>query len=201
MLRKFFSLFCNSKLKKECFKCSIRPYGRRTRPSSLGWCLILGASVVRRWRQWSIFCMVVNTIQPRYGPPGSINDIGHSQHTGDYIPNLVLTWKVLILLLQETKRDIVLRHAQLQEPRRTTSLYSGSFCIGYQQDHSPARIPGCIVVFWLAVSPVTDFIGCSPHSPAIHIASSPPLTYSVRKKKCALTKNYAIFQICWNTHS
>jgi hypothetical protein len=68
-----------------------------------------------------------------------------SQHTGDYISNLVLTpleiifnkphpsiflhvkdattRKVLILLLQETKRDIILRHAQLQEPRRQEELH------------------------------------------------------------------------------
>jgi hypothetical protein len=63
-----------------------------------------------------------------------------SQHSGDCIPNMVLTpleivfnkphpsillhvtdattWKVLILFLQEIKRDIIYRQAQLQEPRR-----------------------------------------------------------------------------------
>jgi hypothetical protein len=79
------------------------------------------------------------------GPPGSIDDIGHFQHAGDYIPNLVLTpleiifnkthpsilfhfkdsttRKVLILLLQETKCGIIFRHAQLQEPRRGEKLH------------------------------------------------------------------------------
>jgi hypothetical protein len=65
-----------------------------------------------------------------------------SHHTGDYIPNLVFalleivlnkphpsillqitTWKVLILLLQETKPDITFRHAQLQTPRRREELH------------------------------------------------------------------------------
>jgi hypothetical protein len=68
-----------------------------------------------------------------------------SRHTGDYIPNMVLTpleivfnkphlsillritdattRKVLILYLQEIKRDIIYRHAQLQEPRRREELH------------------------------------------------------------------------------
>jgi hypothetical protein len=68
-----------------------------------------------------------------------------SRHTGDYIPNMVLTpleivfnkphpsillhitdattRKVLILFLQEIKRDIIYRRAQLQEPRRREELH------------------------------------------------------------------------------
>jgi hypothetical protein len=68
-----------------------------------------------------------------------------SKHNGDYIPNKVLTpleivfnkphpsillhimdattHKVLILYLQEIKRDIIYRHAQLQEPRRREELH------------------------------------------------------------------------------
>jgi hypothetical protein len=67
-----------------------------------------------------------------------------SQHTGDYIPSIVLTplqvvfnehyssilihfkdsftWKVLILLLQEIKQDTIFHHAQLQSPRRRKEL-------------------------------------------------------------------------------
>jgi hypothetical protein len=68
-----------------------------------------------------------------------------SHHFGDYVPALVLTllkivfnkphpsillhitdattWKVLILFLQEIKRNIVYRQAQLQEPRRREELH------------------------------------------------------------------------------
>ncbi len=68
-----------------------------------------------------------------------------SQHSGDYIPNMVLTpleivfnkphpsillhvtdattRKVLILFLQEIKRDIIYRRAQLQEPRIREELH------------------------------------------------------------------------------
>jgi hypothetical protein len=67
-----------------------------------------------------------------------------SHHSGEYIPAVVLTpleiifnkphpsillhisdnttRKVLILLLQEIKRDIIYRRAQLQEPRRREEL-------------------------------------------------------------------------------
>jgi hypothetical protein len=76
---------------------------------------------------------------------GCENDLSISTHTGDYIPNIVLTpleivfnklhpsillhirdattRKVLILLLQEIKCDIVFCHAQLQSPRRREELY------------------------------------------------------------------------------
>ncbi len=69
-----------------------------------------------------------------------------SHHSGDYVPTLVITpleiifnkphplillhitdtttRKVLILLLQEIKRDIVFRRAQLQEPRRREELHT-----------------------------------------------------------------------------
>ncbi len=40
----------------------------------------------------------------------------------------------------------------IEKKRRTTPMYSGSSCMGCQQDHSPAQIPGFIAVFWLAVS-------------------------------------------------
>jgi hypothetical protein len=68
-----------------------------------------------------------------------------SQHSGDYVLNMVLTpleivfnkphplillhvpdattRKVLILFLQEVKRDIIYRRAQLQEPRRKEELH------------------------------------------------------------------------------
>jgi hypothetical protein len=68
-----------------------------------------------------------------------------SHHSGEYIPAVVLTpleivfnkphpsillriqdattWKVLILFLQEIKRDIIYRWAQLQEPRRREELH------------------------------------------------------------------------------
>jgi hypothetical protein len=68
-----------------------------------------------------------------------------ARRTGDYIPNIVhtpleivfnkshpsillhikdaTTRKVLILLLQETKRDIIFHHAQLQSPRRREELH------------------------------------------------------------------------------
>jgi hypothetical protein len=68
-----------------------------------------------------------------------------SHHSGEYIPAVVLTpleivfnkphpsillhvpdattRKVLILFLQEIKRDIIYRHAQLQEPRRREELH------------------------------------------------------------------------------
>jgi hypothetical protein len=68
-----------------------------------------------------------------------------SRRTGDYILNMVLnpleiifnkphpsifphitdatTRKVLILFHQEIKRDIIYRHAQLQEPRRREELH------------------------------------------------------------------------------
>jgi hypothetical protein len=68
-----------------------------------------------------------------------------SQHIGEYVLNLVLTpleivlnkphpsillhikdastRKVLIILLQETKCDIIFRHAQLQTPRRREELH------------------------------------------------------------------------------
>jgi hypothetical protein len=47
------------------------------------------------------------------------------------------TWKVLILLLQETKPDITFRHAQLQTPRRREELHQ---CIQAHliSDKSPA---------------------------------------------------------------
>ncbi len=67
-----------------------------------------------------------------------------SRHARDYIPNMVLTpleivfnkphssiflhimdattRKVLILYLQEIKRDIIYRRVQLQEPRRREEL-------------------------------------------------------------------------------
>jgi hypothetical protein len=68
-----------------------------------------------------------------------------SHHSGDYVPNMVLTpleivfnkphpsillhvkdattQKVLILFLQEIKRDIIYRRTQLQEPRRREELH------------------------------------------------------------------------------
>jgi hypothetical protein len=56
-----------------------------------------------------------------------------SHHSGEYIPAVVLTpleivpdattRKVLILLFQEIKRDIIYRRAQLQEPRRREELH------------------------------------------------------------------------------
>jgi hypothetical protein len=68
-----------------------------------------------------------------------------SQHSGDNVPNMVLTpleivfnkphptillhvadattRKVLILFLQEIKRDIIYRRAQLQEPHRREELH------------------------------------------------------------------------------
>ncbi len=68
-----------------------------------------------------------------------------SHHSGDYVPAMVLTpleivfnkphpsillhvkdattRKVLILFLQEIKRDIIYRRAQLQEPRRREELH------------------------------------------------------------------------------
>jgi hypothetical protein len=70
---------------------------------------------------------------------GKSMNLAISRHTGDYIPNMVLTpleivfnkpypsillhitdattRKVLILCLQEIKRDIIYQRAQLQEPR------------------------------------------------------------------------------------
>jgi hypothetical protein len=69
------------------------------------------------------------------GPPWMLYDLGHLPTHWDYIPNLVLTpletvfnkphpsillhikyattGEVLILLLQETKHDILFHHAQL----------------------------------------------------------------------------------------
>jgi hypothetical protein len=71
--------------------------------------------------------------------------LARSHHSGEYIPAVVLTpleivfnkphpsillhipdattRKVLILLLEEIKRDIVYRQAQLQEPRRCEELH------------------------------------------------------------------------------
>jgi hypothetical protein len=68
-----------------------------------------------------------------------------SHHSGDYVPAMVLnpleivfnkphpsillhvkdatTRKVLILFLQEIKREIIYRQAQLQEPRRREELH------------------------------------------------------------------------------
>ncbi len=78
-------------------------------------------------------------------PAGRSLTLAIPRHTGDYIPNMVLTplelvfnkphpsvllhitdattQKVLILFLQEIKRDIIYRRAQLQEPRRREELH------------------------------------------------------------------------------
>jgi hypothetical protein len=100
---------------------------------------------VRRWRLWNIFSIAAITIQSRFGTfLGAWMTLAISHHTGDYIPNLVLTpleiifnkshpsillhikdastQKVLIILLPETKREIIFRHAQLQIPRRREEL-------------------------------------------------------------------------------
>jgi hypothetical protein len=77
---------------------------------------------------------------------GRLMTLAISQHTGDYIPNLVLTpleiifnkshpsillhikdastQKVLIILLPKTKCDIIFRHAQLQTLRRREELHA-----------------------------------------------------------------------------
>jgi hypothetical protein len=74
-----------------------------------------------------------------------------SQHSGDYIPNMVLTplaivfnkphptillhikdattRKVLVLFLQEIKCDINYRRTQLQEPRRKEELFKPTWCL------------------------------------------------------------------------
>jgi hypothetical protein len=79
------------------------------------------------------------------GLAGKSMTLAISQHSGDYGPNMVLTplkivfnkphpsillhvtdattRKVLILFLQEIKRDITYRRAQLQEPRRREELH------------------------------------------------------------------------------
>jgi hypothetical protein len=76
---------------------------------------------------------------------GKLLTLALSHHSGEYIPAVVLTpleivfnkphpsillhipdattRKVLILLLQEIKRDIIYRRAQLQEPRRREELH------------------------------------------------------------------------------
>ncbi len=73
-------------------------------------------------------------------PPWMLDDLGHLPTHWDYIRNLVLTpletvfnnphpsillhitWEVLILLIQETKRDIIFHHAQQQTPIRREEL-------------------------------------------------------------------------------
>ncbi len=117
MLTKFLSsIFCHPKLKKRCSTFSVGPYGHTTSPYCLiwGWSLVLLLLYVCEHYSAKIWALL-----------GQSMTLAISQHTGDYIPNLVLTlleivfnkthpsillhikdaatWKVLILLLQETK--------------------------------------------------------------------------------------------------
>jgi hypothetical protein len=101
---------------------------------------------VRKWRLWNIFSVAANTLQSRFATfLGAWMTLAIFQQTGDYIPNFVLTslkiifkkahpsillhiedastQKVLIILLPETKRDIIVRHAQLQTSRRREELH------------------------------------------------------------------------------
>ncbi len=110
------------------------------------WCLLLS---MWRNRNYGTFTLLLRTLFRKiWDLAGKTLTLALSHHSGEYIPAEVLTpleivfnkphpsillhifffsdattRKVLILLLQEIKRDIVYRRAHLQEPRRHEELH------------------------------------------------------------------------------
>jgi hypothetical protein len=135
-----------SKTKETVFQILNRTIWTQNKAFESGRAPDASATNVKKSKLWNTCFTALSTTRPKFGNlAGKSLTLALSHHSEEYIPAVVLTpleivfnkphpsillhipdattRKVLILLLQEIRQDIIYRRAQLQEPRRREELH------------------------------------------------------------------------------